>query len=76
MSRPLDPHVVVPPLHGRHPRSIVDFVTGLDRRVARVAAYAFLIRDEYPPFRLDTGERDGESGDRRLGGFGIRRPAT
>jgi Domain of unknown function (DUF4389) len=39
----------------RYPLGIYDFVVGLDRWVARVAAYVLLMRDEYPPFRLDPG---------------------
>jgi hypothetical protein len=42
----------------RYPRGIFDFVLGLDRWVARVAGYVFLMRDEYPPFRLDQGGAD------------------
>ena len=44
----------------RYPGGLFDLVVGLDRWVARVAAYVLLMRDEYPPFRLDQGGAEAE----------------
>jgi Domain of unknown function (DUF4389) len=53
----------------RYPRGIFDLVMGLNRWVYRVLVYALLLRDEYPPFRLDMG------GEETLGDPNMATPA-
>jgi hypothetical protein len=43
---------------GRYRHEIFNLVMGLNRWVYRVGAYVLLMRDEYPPFRLDQGPLD------------------
>ncbi|WJZ17348.1 hypothetical protein CGUA_03780 [Corynebacterium guangdongense] len=43
---------------GRHHRGMADFALGINRWVYRVNTYALLLRDEYPPLRLDQGAQE------------------
>lgn len=46
---------------GTYPRGLYDLLVGKERWVYRVAAYALLLRDEYPPLRLDQGATEPDT---------------
>ncbi|WP_421843456.1 DUF4389 domain-containing protein [Mycobacterium sp.] len=41
-----------------YPKGLYDFVIGINRWAIRVRVYVSLMRDDYPPFRLDMGSRE------------------
>ncbi len=46
---------------GRYPDSLYRLIVGMDRWALRVTAYAALMTDAYPPFRLDQGGTDPDA---------------
>jgi hypothetical protein len=44
----------------RYPPALFELIMGVNRWVYRVTAYVALMRDEYPPFRLEQGAHEGD----------------
>jgi hypothetical protein len=42
----------------QYPRGLFDLLMGMNRWLYRVLTYVALMRDEYPPFRLDQGQHE------------------
>jgi hypothetical protein len=55
---------------GRYPSEAFDLALGIDRWIYRVVAYAGLMTDTYPPFRLDIGGQDPQRDTAGLGTIG------
>jgi hypothetical protein len=60
----------------RYPRGIFDLAVGLDRWVVRVIAYASLMTDAYPPFRLDQGGEDPTGASDDTPALAVEAPAV
>lgn len=60
---------------GRYPEGMFNFVTGVMRWTYRVYAYAYLMRDEYPPFSMD-GPNPGPASGMATGGYAPAQPQT
>ncbi len=46
----------------KYPPALFDLTMGLNRWIYRVVTYVALMRDEYPPFRLDQGQHEPVDG--------------